>query len=177
MQSALHNLSVLGVVRQGIAFLINLLKSFLSCFVHLQFKDIGSRRHQHHHINPASMTLHLSLGIHIEHIKDKVEGVFVESLDICHLLKFLLESFHVRETSQECLHLTKSQFQVVILQCTPELQGEAFACFTYVHADVCREQALCVAYLNLLIGYIKGLMPSYIGLRDSDVQMGFALKF
>jgi hypothetical protein len=27
------------------------------------------------------------------------------------------------------------------------------------------------------IGYVKGLLPVYIGINDSDVQMGFAAKF
>lgn len=27
------------------------------------------------------------------------------------------------------------------------------------------------------VGFVKGLLPAYTGLRDSDVQMGFALKF
>ena len=27
------------------------------------------------------------------------------------------------------------------------------------------------------IGYVKGLLPTYVGLKDSEVQMGFALKF
>jgi hypothetical protein len=36
---------------------------------------------------------------------------------------------------------------------------------------------LSIPNQEVRIGYIKGLMPSYIGLKDSDVQMGFALKF
>ena len=36
---------------------------------------------------------------------------------------------------------------------------------------------LSIPNQEVRIGYVKGLLPTYIGLRDSDVQMGFALKF
>ena len=36
---------------------------------------------------------------------------------------------------------------------------------------------LAIPNQEVRIGYVKGLMPSYTGLNDSDVQMGFALKF
>ena len=36
---------------------------------------------------------------------------------------------------------------------------------------------LSIPNQEVRIGYVKGLMPTYTGLKDSDVQMGFALKF
>ena len=36
---------------------------------------------------------------------------------------------------------------------------------------------LSIPNQEVRIGYVRGLMPTYTGLRDSDVQMGFALKF
>ena len=36
---------------------------------------------------------------------------------------------------------------------------------------------LSIPNQEVRIGYVKGLMPTYTGLNDSDVQMGFALKF
>ncbi len=36
---------------------------------------------------------------------------------------------------------------------------------------------LSIPNQEVRIGYVKGLLPAYTGLRDSDVQMGFALKF
>lgn len=36
---------------------------------------------------------------------------------------------------------------------------------------------LSIPNAEVRIGYVRGLLPTYIGLKDSDVQMGFALKF
>lgn len=36
---------------------------------------------------------------------------------------------------------------------------------------------LSIPNQEVRIGYVKGLLPSYIGLDDAEVQMGFALKF
>ena len=36
---------------------------------------------------------------------------------------------------------------------------------------------LSIPNQEVRIGYVRGLLPTYVGLRDSDVQMGFALKF
>ena len=36
---------------------------------------------------------------------------------------------------------------------------------------------LSIPNQEVRIGYVRGLMPTYTGLKDSDVQMGFALKF
>ncbi len=36
---------------------------------------------------------------------------------------------------------------------------------------------LSIPNSEVKIGYVKGLIPVYTGLKDSDVQMGFALKF
>jgi len=36
---------------------------------------------------------------------------------------------------------------------------------------------LSIPNQEVRIGYVRGLLPTYTGLNDSDVQMGFALKF
>lgn len=36
---------------------------------------------------------------------------------------------------------------------------------------------LSIPNQEVRIGYVRGLLPTYIGLTDTDVQMGFALKF
>lgn len=36
---------------------------------------------------------------------------------------------------------------------------------------------LSIPNQEVRIGYVKGLMPAYVGLREADVQAGFALKF
>ena len=136
------------------------------------------RQYDGYHFSESSPEVYNPFSLLKSFLTDQVGNWWFESGTPTFLIR-QMQRFHTDITSLDTLEVPSSAFDQPtenMLDALPLLYQSGYLTIK----DYDRESGIYTLSLpnqEVRVGYTRGLLPTYVGLSDADVQTGFALKF